>query len=224
MERIAGVLVLLLVALVAVSVSMGAGGVGLDARSEYFRGDGPQSWSVVATQHRDQLADGLTPLAAASAVAMFLGGVLYLTHRRLASGLASAASFGFVTTGALMAIGVAMRFWVADLAGRWANTDSAVGHLADSAFTAHTVWTVAMFVALPLLMASLIALGIVVQRAAALPRWLMAFPVVGGALLVISPIGFAVGPGFASLVVASGATLLVWLVVVSGRLTLRGVR
>ena len=223
-ERIVGIALLLVLVLVSLSMSLGAGRVGLDSRSEYFHGNGSESWAVVATLHQDQLADGLMPLAATSAVLVALAGVVYLTLRRYASLLASAVSVGFLTSGVLMAIGAAMRFRVADLAGRWSSTSSGADGLADSAFTAHSVYVLSMFTALPLFMASLIAVGILAQRATTLPRWLLTFPWVGGALLIISPIGFAIGPGFGALVMASGATLLLWLVVVSGRLILRGAR
>ena len=85
-ERAAGalvplVLVPLVLVLLATSLILGAGRVGIDTRSEYFYATGPHSWQVVATQHRDRLADGLAFQAAAGALAMATAALIYLMFR-----------------------------------------------------------------------------------------------------------------------------------------------
>ena len=69
-ERSAGALIIIMMILLVIAISTGAARVGLDTRSEYFYGDGPESWRVVAEVHRDELTDGLLPLALAGVSAV----------------------------------------------------------------------------------------------------------------------------------------------------------
>ena len=225
-ERTIGALVLLSLIFLLAGFATGAGGVGIDTRSEYFYGDGPHSWRVVATQHRDRLADGLIPLAVGGAAAMATSALLYRMLKSHPSGLVAAAALGLLAAGALILVFVGTGFWATYLAGQWWESRVGVdsGSIADSAFAVLTVRFFAAFMGFPLLLGSLIAFGVLVQHVGNLPRWLMAFPAVGGALLVISPIGFAVDPGFFFFLMASGIILLLWLVVLSGRLILRGMK
>ena len=221
--RITGAMVLLMLGLLVAGFASGAGGVGIDIRSEYFFGDGPHSWGVVARVHGDDLANGLLAMAGGSATAMAAGGLLYLTLRQRPSALLAAGAIGLLASGALMLVGVGASYWVADLACQWIDAKSDEADcIADTAFNAVTLRFFALLVGLPLVLGSLIAFGLLVQRLSGLPRWLIAFPVTGGALLVISPVGFA-GPGFALFLLASGLVLLSWLVVLSGRLMVRGI-
>ena len=218
-------MILLLLILLVAGCSKGAGGVGIDTRPDYFFGDGPHGWGVVAIQHRDQLKDGLVFLAVASVVAMASAPLLRKTLKSHPSTLVTASTVSLLTAGAVMLVFVATGFWIADLAGQWAA--SPIGedadHIADSAFTAVTIRFFAALIGLPLLLGGLIGFGIQIQRTGELPRWLMAFPVMGGVLLIISPVGFA-GPGSFLFVMASGTILLLWLIVLGGRLLLRGAR
>lgn len=80
---------------------------------------------------------------------------------------------------------------------------------------------------MPLLVTSLIGLGLVIHWVSGLPRWLRAFPIGSGAIRVLSPIGSIADPlelGFMSLVVVSARLLLLCLAVESVWLMARGSR
>ena len=223
-ERAAGALTLLLLGLLAASIAMGANRVGLDSRSEYFFGGGTESWRVVAIQHGGQLAKGIILQIGAGVVAMFLAGAAYMTLQRHGSGFVTAISVGLLAAGTLLLIGSVMSFRLSDLAGQWANASGAdAGRIADSAYTAHTVRFFSLLTGLPLLLGSLIAFGVHVQRVSGMPRWLVVFPALSGALLIISPVGF-VSIGIFVFFMASGVILFLWLFVLGGRLALRGMR
>lgn len=220
-DRTAGILLVLLVSLLVASVFGGAGGVGLDTRSEYFFGDGPESWQVVAIQHRDQLRDGLILLTFGAVVAMSLAVVAYKTLQRQAIGSAAAISIGLLGAGILLLVGAGLSFWLADLAGQWTNSAGAdADRIADTALSVHTARFFALLIGFPLILGSLLAFGVRTQLTGGLPRWLFVFPILGGGLLIISPVGFA-GPGVFLFLMASGVILLSWLVVLAGTLVLR---
>ena len=221
-ERAVGILVPLVVVMLAASFSLGSGKVGIDTRSEYFYGTGTESWEIVANEHLEQLDDGLGFQAGAGALAMATAGLFYLMFRSRSSSLSNASTWGLLAAGGLILIGAGASFRVSDLAGQWLVTSGAdAERIADSAFTAITLRFVVLIIGFPLFLGSLLAFGVATQRLSGLPRWLNAFPMLGGGLLVISPIGF-VTVGIFLFIMASGAVLLSWLIIISARLILRG--
>ena len=157
-ERSAGVLILLLVILLVMAFFSGAGGVGIDTRSEYFFGDGPHSWRVAATEHRYQLTNGLTALALASVVAVTVAALLYWTLKSHALGLATVGTSALLVAGVLILVFVGLSLRTADLASSWIESPagSEAGRIAHVALTTLAIRFIVGMIGFPLLLGSLI--------------------------------------------------------------------
>ncbi len=223
-HRIFGAPILLLVTTFLLGMLRGAGGPGLDTRSEYFYGDGPNSWRYLASQHRAQATEGLVPLIVAGAAAIATAALVRPAFRPHPTELATASAIGLLSAGVLILVFQFMSFRVADLANQW--TASVEGLQADgildSAFSAVTIRFLAAGLGIPLLLGSLIAVGLAIQKRGRLPRWLVALPWLGGAVLIASPMGFFIGTGFFSIVALSAIILFLWIVILAVSLLVPG--
>lgn len=214
-ERGTGLAMLLILGLM---VAMMGSGFGIGADEEYFRDDFPR-----LAQDPDGFGAGLLIGSVLGVVAIGAAGGLYLTFRPFDPVLATIGSFGLVAAGVLLIVDMGFGRAVHDLAKEWSSTNGTPGDpIWTSARTAALSLEFLAFSSILLMIASLVAFGILAVLKAALPRWVGALPVVSGVFLALAmTVGVATGAFWALGVIAT-LTALLWLLLAGALLVLRG--
>lgn len=231
-ERTAGVLMLLIVAL---SAALAAVGFGVDASLEPFRND----FRDKVVQNQDKFAAGLV-LSSAMSVAMFgAAGALYGTFRLHERTLATVGAYGFLAGGVLLLVGAGSGVALHDLAGEWSAADAArAEQVLTSARAVAIEFEFLSNIAFLLLVGGVSAFGGLTAWTGAMPRWLSALAVLSGVLLLLGltvglvtgalwdlVMGSSVDTGlFSYLMFGSFLTTVLWLSVTGGWLLVRGTK
>lgn len=231
-ERTAGVLMLLIVALFAALTFVE---FGVDVSQEHFRDD----FRDKIVQDQEMFAAGLVLSSVMSLVMIGGAGALYSTFRPHEPMLATVGAYGFLAGGVLLLIGAATGVALHDLAAEWSGAGAArAEQVLISARAVALVFEFLANIAFLLLFAGVLAFGGLIVWTGAMPRWLGGLAVLSGVLQGLSltvglitgalwdlVMGSAIGAGlFSYLLIGGFFTAVLWLLVTGGWLLVRGTK
>jgi hypothetical protein len=206
-ERIAGVLLLALVAMIMIAGSIS----GIDTGREGF--DSELRRLAEQSSLSDNLNAGVRLITGVGLIGAAAG--FYVGLRDRGPMLATIAAFGLVASGALVLVAGAMQVVFVDMAEEYVT--SAGAHQEQVGVTARAVGMVVQYTvgsALLGLMASTYPLAVLTARERLVPRWLIALPVISVLAFVVGGIAGAFGAGNAWIVFMSGVgSMLLWMVI-----------
>lgn len=229
-ERTAGVLLLLIVALFAALTFVE---FGLDVSQEHFR----EGFRDKIVQNQDRFAAGLVLSSVMSVVMIGAAGALYSTFRPHEPTLATVGAYGLLAGGVLLLAGAGSGVALHDLAGEWSATGGAQAEqVLTSARAVALVFAFFANIAFFLLFGGVSAFGALIAWTGAIPRWLGWLAVFSGVLQALSltvglvtgalwdmVMGSAIGTGlFSYLIFGSFFSAVLWLLITGGWLLVRG--